>query len=24
MGRKGWARALPTYHTARIVLEKEL
>jgi hypothetical protein len=24
MGRKGCARALPTYHTARIVLEKEL
>ena len=24
MGRKGWARALPTYRTTRIVLEKEL
>jgi hypothetical protein len=23
-GRKGWARALPTYRTTRIVLEKEL
>src|SRR5262245_7545 len=24
MGRKGWARMLPTYRTTRIVLEKEL
>jgi hypothetical protein len=24
MGRKGWVRALPTYRTTRIVLEKEL
>jgi hypothetical protein len=24
VGRKGWARVLPSYHTKRIVLEKEL